>query len=49
MFMLMCLYDNYFYLKWQEIANTLEKYGSQKTRIGVNDRFQDVMGVSFIQ
>ncbi|XP_060080140.1 delphilin-like [Ylistrum balloti] len=28
----------------QDVSNTLEKFGSQKTSIGINDRFQDVMG-----
>ncbi|XP_021344280.1 delphilin-like [Mizuhopecten yessoensis] len=28
----------------QDVSNTLEKFGSQKTSIGANDRFQDVMG-----
>ncbi|XP_053389051.1 delphilin-like isoform X2 [Mercenaria mercenaria] len=28
----------------QDISNTLEKFGSQKTSLGINDKFQDVMG-----
>ncbi|XP_060551742.1 delphilin-like isoform X3 [Ruditapes philippinarum] len=28
----------------QDISNTLEKFGSQKTNLGINDKFQDVMG-----
>ena len=29
---------------FQDISNTLEKFGTQKTSLGINDNFQDVMG-----
>ena len=41
------MYSNYAFVYLKDISDTLEKFGSQKTSLGIDDRFQDVMGVSF--
>ena len=38
------IYVSEFFFLSQDISDTLEKFGTQKI---VNDKFQDVMGVSF--